>query len=90
MRIDAYNSINQLYKVNNVKKTSKSQAPTATDTFVISQEAKDYQTARVAVKEAPDVRTDLVADIKSRMEAGTYNVSSSDFADKLLSKFMGE
>ena len=39
---------------------------------------------------APDIRQELVNDIKSRMDAGTYNVSDSDFAQKLAEKFLGE
>ncbi len=89
MRIDAYNTIGQMYKTNNVRKTGKQQAAQPTDTFVISQEAKDYQTARMAVKEAADIRQDVVTDIKKRMDAGTYNVSTDDLADKMMAEFMG-
>ena len=30
---------------------------------------------------------DKIADIKSRIDNGTYNVSSESFADKLLEKY---
>lgn len=89
MRIDAYNKVTQAYKVNNTRKTTKSATVSQTDKYEISQTAKDYQTARMAVKSSADVRIDLVNDIKSRIDAGTYNVSDSDFADKLISKFIG-
>ena len=36
------------------------------------------------VKNTPDVRTDKVEDIKAKIAAGTYNVSSEDLADKLI------
>lgn len=89
MRIDAYNSINQLYKVNAVKKTGKVTSATQTDSFTISQEAKDFQVAMAAVKESADVRTDVVNDLKSRIDAGSYEVTSSDFADKLIARYFG-
>ena len=43
-----------------------------------------YQTARTAVSKASDVREDKIADIKARMAAGTYNISSEAVADKIL------
>ena len=48
---------------------------------------KDIQTVKAAVKAAPDVRANKVADIKKQIEAGTYNVSGESFADKLLAKY---
>ena len=48
----------------------------------LSQAGKDYQVAKGAVKEAPDIRMDLVNDIKERLANGTYNVSDEDLADK--------
>ena len=35
----------------------------------------------------PDVRKDKIAAIKAGMEAGTYKVDSSNFADKLCEKY---
>ena len=48
---------------------------------------KAYQAAKSAVNEAADVREDKIADIKSRIDNGTYNVSAESFADKLLEKY---
>ena len=53
-------------------------------TSQISKAAKTYQTARTAVSKASDVREDKIADIKARMAAGTYNISSEAVADKIL------
>ena len=60
-----------------VKKTEK-------DKYELSDTAKVYNTARTAVNEASDVRLDKVNDIKARMSAGTYNISSEAVAYKML------
>ena len=45
------------------------------------------QIAKSALATVPDVRESKVNDIKSRIDNGTYKVSSADFADKLISAF---
>lgn len=87
MRIDAYSAITQVYQTAGVKKTTQA-AKTGSfqDTFQISSAAKDYQTARVAVSQAPDVRMDKVNEIKAMMQNGTYSVSNEAIADKLLAQ----
>jgi negative regulator of flagellin synthesis FlgM len=85
MRIDAYNAINQIYQTNatsTAKKNSSTQS--FSDKLEISQAAKSYNTAKSAVNNAPDVREDKIALIKSQLAAGTYNISSEAVADKIL------
>ena len=89
MRIDAYNKINQMQSVSKINKVSKKGTVSQNDKLEISQAGKDYQVAKQAVKEASDIRVDLVNDIKERLANGTYNVSDEDFADKLLEKYCG-
>ena len=48
---------------------------------------KDIQWAKKAVAESSDVREDVVAPIKARIQSGTYEVSADSFADKLIQKF---
>lgn len=86
MRIDAINRVSQLYQVNSTKKVAKANSTEKFDSVQISQMGKDYQVAKAAVAATPDVRTDLVADIKTRMQNGTYDVSMEMLADKLLAK----
>lgn len=83
MRIDAFNKINELYKSSNVKSTAKTQGSSFSDKLEISQVGKDYQIAKQAVARTPDVREAKVNDIKQRMEAGTYNITIHDVAEKL-------
>ena len=90
MRIDAYNQVAQLYNVN---KTTRTKATASVerprDAVQISQAGKDYQIAKQAVANAPDIREDKVADLKAKISAGTYSVDTGDFASKLLEKFNG-
>ena len=89
MRIDAYNAVSQIYNTSKTKKTQAYSQIGATDRFEISQMGKDLQVAKTAVAKTPDVREDVVADIKKRIEEGSYNVSDESFADVLLAKYLG-
>ena len=89
MRIEAYNQVAQLYQSSNTKNTTQAAKTNGMgrDQVQISSTGKDYNVAKAAVSEAADIREDLVADIKARIKAGTYEVSTEDFAEKLLSQF---
>lgn len=87
MRIDAYAQVNQIYSTAKKQTVSKSQPVYGSDKVEISQFGKDYQIAKQAVAAASDVRADKVADIKAKVNAGTYNVSNDDFAAKLAEKY---
>lgn len=50
----------------------------------ISEQAQAISVASAAVQSAPDVREDLVANLKAQVDAGTYQVSGKDIADQLL------
>lgn len=90
MRIDAYMQVNQLYQASKPKSASKSKtAASANDSLEISSIAKDYQVAKKAAAEVPDVREDKVKDIMERMKAGTYNVSIEDVAENLAERLLG-
>lgn len=54
------------------------------DTVEISDRSRELARARQAVDAAPDVRADKVAEIKKRIEDGTYSVSPHLLAQKLL------
>lgn len=57
---------------------------TSPDTVEISDKSRELARARQAVEDAPEVRADKVADIKKRIEDGTYSVSPQALARKLL------
>ena len=87
MRIDAYNQVSQLYQSQQTVRGDKQSKAAAKDQIQISRIAKEHQIAKKAVAESPDVRADLVASIKARIDAGTYEVSSSDFAQALINRY---
>lgn len=87
MRIDGMQKVAQLYSSNTVAKAEKKKVESNKDKLQISQAGRDYQIAKKAVAETPDVREDLVQDIKSRLEAGTYEVSADAFAEKVIARY---
>lgn len=86
MRVEAYNQIAQIYKSKKVTSTKSVSAVGKQDEFIISQTGQDFRIAKQAVADAPDVREDKIAKLKSRIESGEYQVDAGDFASKLLEK----
>ena len=87
MRIEAYNQVNQIYQQQKINKTAKTGKTNRMDQVHISSIGKDIQTLKQAVKDAPDIREELTAPLKEKINAGTYNVDGGDFASKLLEKY---
>lgn len=87
MRIDAYSKITQVYSNNKTKKTATTTSVAAGDKVEISRAGREYQIAKQAVNQADDVRMDKINEIKKRMEAGIYQVSSKDIADKVVNRY---
>lgn len=90
MRIDAYNAVSQLYQSNANYKTKAANASYESDKVEISSVGREYQVAKAAVAQAPDVRESKIAEIKAMMDAGTYRVSGMDFANKMLDNYTSE
>ncbi len=88
MRIESYSQIQSLYKTSGVRKTEKAKnVSPASDQLSISSIGKDMKIAKDALANTSDIREDLVASVKSRVQDGTYNVSADSFAEKLLQKY---
>lgn len=87
MRIEAYNQVQQVYRSQCVNKSKQAAKTSYTDQLQISSFGKDIQTAKAAVKESPDVRTELTAPLKEKVQSGTYAVDTGSFAEKLLEKY---
>lgn len=65
-----------------VEKTG--QAVLKKDVLSISDEAKDYQTVNKALRGVPDIRRNKVDEITGKVEAGNYNVTGRNVADKMV------
>ena len=88
MRIEAYHQVAQVYKANRSVRTAKTaDAGASRDEVQISSFGRDYQVAKQAVAEAPDIREEKVTELAARVNSGTYDVSADDFAEKLLEKY---
>ncbi len=87
MRIEAYTQVQKLYDTNKAKKAAVGSSVNVSDKLQLSSLGKDIQWAKKAVAESSDVREDVVAPIKVRIQSGTYEVSADSFADKLIQKF---
>lgn len=84
-----WGNIPQIQEVYNKNKaTSKvdktSGVSSKKDAVSISNEGKDFQTALKAAREAPDIRTGKVEEIKKRIQEDKYDVSPEEVADKIL------
>jgi len=65
------------------------QAKGKMDEVKISKEAMDFQLVMKAAKAArnvPDIREEVIAPIKEKLDNNTYEVDSSNIADKLLAR----
>ena len=87
MRVDAINHVSQLYQSTKVKSVGKTKKSSYQDAYEISQSAKDYQVAKNAIAESSDVREDRVAEMKEALASGTYNVTSQEIAEKMISNY---
>lgn len=87
MRIESLNQVSQIYQKQQIAKTQASAKAKAKDQVQISSLGMDIHTAKAAVKEAPDIREELVAPLKAKIANGTYSVDNSSFAEKLLAKY---
>ena len=87
MRIEAYTQVQQIYHSQKVNKNQKAGSTGQTDKIQISSMGKDFQAVKAAVANAPDIREELTAPIKARVQEGTYSVDNRAFADKLLQKY---
>lgn len=87
MRIEAYTQVQNLYDAKKTKKAIAAGNVNSSDKLQISSLGKDIQWAKQAVAESSDIREDVVAPIRAKIQSGTYEVSAESFADKLIQKF---
>jgi negative regulator of flagellin synthesis FlgM len=87
MRINGIQGVNQVYKPNKAQKAyGSSSVASGKDTLALSDFAKELSVAKAAVNKTPDIRQAKVDEIKQQMQAGTYNITASQVADKIISQ----
>lgn len=87
MRINSISQVSQLYNSNQVKRTKSAANVSQMDAISISSTARDYQVAKNALANVPDIREDKVNDLKQSIEDGSYDVSGESFAEELLASY---
>ena len=78
------------YKDKDSDTTSKTNGAASSDKVNISSTVKFMQDIHKAVSDSPDIRTDKVKDIETKINKGTYKPDMSLVADKLLSPNMSD
>ncbi len=76
-------------RIEEVRRGAPAREPAAAregDGMSLSERAKEVVSVTRALGEMPEVREDLVRDIKERIEAGTYDISAEDVAEKILAR----
>jgi negative regulator of flagellin synthesis FlgM len=83
--------ISSVYNAYNVQSSRGATAASRTDrqrSFAdevsLSAQAGDYQIARNAVANAPDIRENLVNRIQEMLDTGTYRISAQDVAASIF------
>jgi negative regulator of flagellin synthesis FlgM len=90
MRINGVNNIDQVYKSKKTSKAYNAQGvESSKDVVTLSNFAKDLSVAKKAVNQTPDVRMERVNSLKAQIEAGEYNISASQIAEKMLEQSRG-
>lgn len=93
MRINNIGMMNQLYGATGAKRQTNigtSGYTSFSDQIAFSTAGKDMQVAKNALTAVPDIREGKIADLKNRIENGTYDVSIDDFASKLISAYQSQ
>ncbi|MCL6471345.1 MAG: flagellar biosynthesis anti-sigma factor FlgM [Firmicutes bacterium] len=54
------------------------------DSLVITARSEEAKKAKAAYAKLPEVRADLVDELKGKIESGDYEVSSKEVADKII------
>ncbi|MDR1000011.1 MAG: flagellar biosynthesis anti-sigma factor FlgM [Clostridiales bacterium] len=89
MRISGGSSLHKAYEIQRSQTQPQgrmNRAEERADTLSMSAQAKDFSRARQAIAQTPDIRADKVSDLKTRIEAGTYNVTGMEIAEKIFSR----
>lgn len=83
--IDAYMNQVQVKQKPDIKEEETARQPgMKSDSVIISEAAKRVQDAQSMLRSIPDVRADKVAEIRRRIEDGTYETNAEAVAEKMI------
>lgn len=90
MKIEQTGSSNQILrteqkKADSVKKDTVKKGSAESVNMAFSESARLLSRARVALNESPEVRQDVVDELRQKILMGDYEVSYTELAEKLLS-----
>jgi len=82
-------SILQLNQVSGIKPKADSHDQATVnkaDSLVLSSQAHELQFAKDQVLKSPEVRAERISELKKQIQGGSYQVSSQDIAQKMISR----
>jgi negative regulator of flagellin synthesis FlgM len=83
--VEAYvNQVQLKPKTEEITEKDARQQAIPSDTVVISDTAKRIQAAQSQLEMIPEVRSEKVAEIKRRIEDGSYEIDSDKIAEKMI------
>lgn len=65
-------------------------APARQDKLELSPQAQEMQAVRQKIASIPDVRSDRVEELKTQIKSGSYQVDSSQVAEKMLQRSLAD
>ncbi|PLX71327.1 MAG: flagellar biosynthesis anti-sigma factor FlgM [Denitrovibrio sp.] len=81
-------NLNKLKETEDRKKADKSdsskESAKSGDSVSLSSSATDVSNVKDAIKSSPDIRVELVSELKVKIENGQYNVSGREVAEKIV------
>lgn len=87
------NFISGNYRAGKMDAYKKSQSPASLDEAALSEEAVSFSKIFAQVKDAANTRSaadmERIADIKAKVQDGTYYVDSEDIAESILGDLFG-
>lgn len=75
-------SLNQVTGAKKKGSISNTTSVNTADTLVLSDRAQGLQFAKEQVLKSPEVRAERITELKKQIQNGTYQISSSDIAQK--------
>lgn len=88
MKIFNNSNINKAMRIYNKTATKKTDnvknVEEPKDKLQLSEKAKEFQIAMKAFKNLPEIREDLVSELKDKIKQGTYDVTGEEIADKII------